>query len=137
MDKSLVNHFTWLANKLAESYSYDTWSDSFKAKEIKDAFNTFYKSIRGNLDLDLDKLTVADLREMRFARWSDENPDLWLIPLWFVPLLPEGIELTSIFGKKVIFNGNNIDLDIRFGCIAYGIIKSADSPAPLGGEANG
>lgn len=120
MKSELVNHFTWLANTLAESYTYP-WSDAFKAKELKNNFDKFYESAK-KLDLDLDKLTVDELQEMRFRKWDDES-NLWLIPLWFVPLLPVGIELTTIFGNKVTYTGDNIDLDIRFGCIAFGIVK--------------
>lgn len=120
MDQRLVNHFTWLANKLAESNTYN-WSTEFKVNELKKAFNTFYESAK-KLELDLEKLTVDELREMRFCKWDDES-NLWLIPLWFVPLLPVGIELTNIGGGKVKYTGDNIDLDIRFGCIAYGIVK--------------
>ena len=121
MDMTLVNHFTWLANTLAECYTYKNWSTEFKANELE----TFYNSARNNLHLDLNKLTVYDLEEMRFGRWDDES-DLWLIPLWFVPLLPVGIELTSIGGTKVTYTGDNIDLDSRFGCIAWGIIKKEE-----------
>lgn len=124
MDMKLVIHFTWLTNKLAESNTYP-WSEKFKAEEIKRAFDKFYESAKNTLDLDLNKLTIAELQEMRFMRWSEES-DLWLIPLWFVPLLPVGIELTTIFGQKVTYTGDNIDLDIRFGCIAYGIMKKEE-----------
>lgn len=122
MDMKLVNHFTWLANMLAESYVYKTWGAEFKEKELEKAFERFYNSAKKNLDLDLDRLTVEQLRELRFCKWDDDS-DLWLIPLWFVPLLPVGIELTSIGGNKVTYTGDNIDLDVRFGCIAYGILK--------------
>lgn len=120
MNPNLVNHFTWLTNTLAECYHYN-WSTEFKANELKKTFEKFYESAK-KLELDLDKLTVDELREMRFCKW-DEESNLWLIPLWFVPLLPVGIELTNIGGGKLTYTGNNIDLDIRFGCIAYGIVK--------------
>ena len=129
MDQKLVNHFTWLANTLAECNTYP-WSPEFKENELRKAFDKFYKSMKG-LDLDLEKLTVDELKEMRFCKW-DEESDLWLIPLWFVPLLPVGIELTTISGAKVTYTGDNIDLDIRFGCTAYGILKgeNGDEKAP-------
>ena len=124
MNMNLVNHFTWLANQLAESYTYKTWSTEFKVNELENAFKRFYESAK-KLELDLNKLTVDELREMRFCKWDDKS-DLWLIPLWFVPLLPVGIELTSIFGNKVTYTGDNLDLDVRFGCIAYGITKKEE-----------
>lgn len=46
---------------------------------------------------------------------------LYLIPLYLYPSLPIGITLTSIVGEEIVFDGTNIDTDIRFGCIAWGI----------------
>ena len=46
---------------------------------------------------------------------------LRLIPLYLYPSLPIGITLTSIGGEEIVFNGSNIDTDVRFGCIAWGI----------------
>lgn len=51
---------------------------------------------------------------------------LRLIPLYLYPSLPIGITLTSIEGEEIIFNGSNIDTDIRFGCIAWGIKPKKD-----------
>lgn len=127
MKKELINHFTWLVNSAAQCVAYETWNNETKARQIKESFDTFYKSAKERLKIDLEELTVDELAEMRFCRWSEEKPDLWLIPLWFVPLLPVGIELTSIFGETIVYDGNNIDLDVRFGCIAYGIIKKSDA----------
>ena len=127
MKKELINHFTWLVNSAAQCVTYNTWSNESKARQLQEAFDTFYTSAKNNLKIDLKEMTIDELKEMRFCRWSDEKPGLWLIPLWFVPLLPIGIELTDIFGKTVIYDGNNIDLDVRYGCIAYGIIKKSDT----------
>ena len=46
---------------------------------------------------------------------------LRLIPLYLYPSLPIGITLTSIDGEEIVFNGSNIDTDVRFGCISWGI----------------
>lgn len=51
---------------------------------------------------------------------------LRLIPLYLYPSLPIGITLTSISGEEIVFNGSNIDTDIRFGCIAWGIKPKKD-----------
>lgn len=124
MNIDLVNHFTWLANSMAECNAYDSWSAKFKECHIKEAFETFYNSLKGDTNkhlVDLKTMTVEKAKELRFCRWSEDMPNLWLLPLWFVPLIPIGIELTSIGGEKVVYDGKNIDTDIRFGCIAYGI----------------
>lgn len=51
---------------------------------------------------------------------------LRLIPLYLYPSLPIGITLTSIDGEEVVFNGSNVDTDVRFGCIAWGIKPKKD-----------
>lgn len=51
---------------------------------------------------------------------------LRLIPLYLYPSLPIGITLTSIGGEEIVFNGSNIDTDVRFGCIAWGIKPKKD-----------
>lgn len=51
---------------------------------------------------------------------------LRLIPFYLYPSLPMGINLISIDGDEIIFDGSNIDTDIRRGCIAYGIKPKKD-----------
>ena len=51
---------------------------------------------------------------------------LRLIPLYLYPSLPIGITLTSIGGEEVVFDGSNIDTDIRCGYIAWGIKPKKD-----------
>lgn len=49
-----------------------------------------------------------------------------LIPLYLYPSLPLGITLTSIGGEEIVFDGSNIDIDTKFGCIAWGIKPKKD-----------
>lgn len=51
---------------------------------------------------------------------------LRLIPLYLYPSLPIGITLMSIDGEEIVFDGSNIDTDIRFGCLAWGIKPKKD-----------
>ena len=51
---------------------------------------------------------------------------LRLIPLYLYPSLPVGITLTSIDGEEIVFDGSNIDTDVRFGCLAWGIKPKKD-----------
>ena len=51
---------------------------------------------------------------------------LRLIPLYLYSSLPIGITLTSIDGEEIVFDGSNIDTDIRFGCLAWGIKPKKD-----------
>lgn len=119
MKKEITNCLTWYANKVAETTQYD-WSDEFCRKEIKESTRIFLDNLKKYIDW--DNLTAEEAKELRFMRWDDDMPDLWLIPLYLLPILPIGTKLTTIGGEKVVYDGSNVDNDIRFGCIAYGII---------------
>lgn len=156
MKQDIIECFTWLANRVSESTTYDSWSDSFCRKDVKDAMNVFLNELKKHIDW--DNLTDEDCDAMRFGRWQ-KNEDVEeeisyltkklkdgkltiqeyekkveeqrntigvrLIPLYLLPILPEGTKLYSIFGEEIIYDGNNINNDTRFGCLAYGIkIKS-------------
>ena len=79
---------------------------TFDDKEIKNFF---------------ENLTVEKALELGFRNWSNERPNFLLIPDCFIDFIPIGMELQSISGKKVIYDGDNIDTDTRFGLLAYGI----------------
>lgn len=118
MKKEIQNCLTWLVNKISETIIYD-WKDGFKIKENKKGFEEFYEELKKHIDF--TKLTVEEAKELRFKRWSDEQPNLWLFPLYLVPIIPEGLEVTSISGNKYKYEKEKADNDIRFGCVAYGI----------------
>ena len=118
MKKEIQNCLTWLVNKISETIIYD-WKDGFKIKENKKSFEEFYDELKKHIDF--TKLTVEEAKELRFKRWSDEQPNLWLFPLYLVPIIPEGLEVTSISGNKYKYEKEKADNDIRFGCVAYGI----------------
>jgi hypothetical protein len=126
MKKELVNHLTWLANKLSECVVWPT-GEAETSTIVKNSFSTFYKSMEKHPELiDWSHLTVEEARELRFQKWSDDEEEpqnLWLIPLWLYPAIPKEITLTSISGEKVV-NDGKLDSDARFGCLAYGLILS-------------
>ena len=113
MKKEIVNHLTWLANSLAEE---PVWGKF--AGNRPDFWNRFYDSLKKHLDI--TKLTREEAVELRFCKW-EENSDLYLFPLWLVPLIPEGLIVTSISGEEFPFDPKTTDTDIRFGCVAFGL----------------
>ena len=119
MKDEIRNCFTWYANKVAETVQYESWSDEFCRKEIKDSTDRFL--IELNKYIDWGHLTKEEAIELRFGRWSDEQPDLYLLPLYILPIVPIGTKLTTIGGEEIIYDGTNVDKDIRFGLLAYGI----------------
>lgn len=120
MKKEILNCLTYMANKTAETVAYGgSWGVEFCQKEIKEAHNKLVEELRKHIDW--NNLTVDDCKELRFNQWSDELP-IWLIPIWLLDVIPAGMELTCISGEKVVFNSKeDIDIDTRFGCLAYGI----------------
>ena len=59
------------------------------------------------------------MAQLNFGRWSDDS-QLRLIPLYLWHCIANGEVLTCIDGKTKIKGLDEIDLDVRFGCIAYG-----------------
>ena len=56
------------------------------------------------------------------------NEKLWLFTIDEFNKLPDGIELTCIDGEKVIKGVDDIDLDTRGTCIAFGIEDPLNHP---------
>lgn len=119
----LANVAKNLMNTIQMGVSYKGWSDEFSYSEVKDDYHNIkeqLKAIVGNVTA----LTVEELRELGFMLWDDETEEkLFLVPLWAFDLIADGTELISISGDKVVKGSDEIDLDVRFGCIAYGIVK--------------
>lgn len=118
MKKEILNCLTYLANRVSETTQYESWSDEFSRKEIKEASQKFVEEIRKYIDW--DNLTEEDCKELRFCKW-DEESGIYLIPLYLFPIIPIGLKVYSISGNEIVNDGTNLDNDIRFGCIAYGI----------------
>ena len=118
MKKEIINCLTWYANRVAETVQYTSWSDEFCRKEVRQATMDFVSELRKYIDF--SKLTREEAVALRFGQW-EEGSDLYLIPLYLLPIVPVGTELTCISGESVVYDGTNIDNDVRFGCIAYGI----------------
>lgn len=119
MKKEIRNCFTWYANRVAQTVHYASWSDEFCRKEVKEATNKFLEELKKYIDW--DNLTREEASELRFMRWSDAYPDLFLLPLYILPILPIGTKLITIVGEEIIYDGTNVDKDTRVGCLAYGI----------------
>lgn len=115
MKDEIKNCLTWLINKLSENYVYNWEMD----KTNRGQFEKFYEELRKFIDF--TKITKEQAKELRFGKWSEEIPDLYLFPLWLVPVIPEGLEVVDIGGNKYKYEKATADNDIRFGCVAYGI----------------
>lgn len=63
-------------------------------------------------------MNPIELKNIGFKLYSKEQ-NSYCIPLDLYGLIPDGTTLTSIFGEKHTKGIDYIDLDTRFGCIAY------------------
>lgn len=118
MKKEIINCLTYLANRVSETTQYENWSDKFCREEIKRVNQKFVEEIKNHIDW--DNLTEEDCKELRFGKW-DEESGIYLIPLYLFPIIPIGLKVYCISGDEIVNDGTNLDNDIRFGCIAYGI----------------
>lgn len=117
MNENIMRHLTFIANKAAEGFVYKPWSDEFVGKELRAAMEQVYKSMGEAIDWDV--LTVKEAKELGFCKW-DEGAELYLIPIWLYPAIPDDLELTCISGETAF--KKDIDTDTRFGCLAYGLL---------------
>ena len=113
---------SWFVNRISEIKAYGKhWSDELCLKEIRDATENYFSDDYVKEVFALDNLTRERAKHLRFGRWDeDEQPDLYLFPLWFVLFLPYGTKVVSIGGNTFEYS-KETDLDIRFGCVAFGV----------------
>lgn len=122
LDKIMRNVGVQLMNTIQMGISYSpNWSQEFSYKEVLDLHSHIKSQIPNILEKHLKELTKEELLSLGFKKWDEDMPDLLLIPLWIYDLIPSGTELISIDGSKVVKGQDEIDLDVRFGCIAYGL----------------
>lgn len=56
------------------------------------------------------------------TKWDNKGEDsLWLFTIAEYEKLPDGVELESIIGETAVKGLDYIDLDVRFGHIAFGV----------------
>lgn len=66
-----------------------------------------------------------DLIGLGFRVWNkSEDGTHYLFPKEWYDVIPEGLQLKCINGKTEIFKRGITDDDHRYGCIAYGFVKS-------------
>ena len=70
---------------------------------------------------DILALTTAEASLIGFTQWSEDDPNLYLIPSWLYPALPVGLRVTGISGEVSEFSPETHDSESRYGCLAYGI----------------
>ena len=107
---------SWLANKLADSINYHK-EESFNGDDLISQIGDF-KITKD----DFNELSYSDAKNLGFKKWSDDEPELLLIPAYLWRFIPSGLKLKSINGEYEEYDTfEDLDNDRRFGCLAYGI----------------
>lgn len=107
------NYKNYIMNENAKAFGYNSWSDEFKLKTIREAYDKFLDENTINWN----NFTKDELGSLGFSAWDD---DLILMPLWAFHICKDGIVLTSFDGEEKTKGSDEIDDDVRFGCIAWG-----------------
>ena len=68
----------------------------------------------------LKKAPEDILKDIGLVNWDGK---IWLYPAEWYDYIPEGYEVTNIRGETENFQKGVTDDDIRFGCLAYGLMK--------------
>lgn len=117
-----------IASAAASGAAYQSWPDDFARKEARDAWAGIDRGWGQKLTVkQLQTVRGPDRQKLGFSKWDDEGV-LILIPLWAFNVIADGEELTSISGETKIKGQDEIDLDVRFGCIAWGFPSKAGDP---------
>ena len=110
-----------IINRAAEGFSYSLDAD-FLSKRIKEIADVFSKS-ECFRKVDPKEMTKEQLLDLGFQKW-DEDSGLMLIPLYIYPFLKDEIMCGSISDIcSRLIKVSEIDIDHRFGCLAYGVFK--------------
>lgn len=73
--------------------------------------------------IDPTTFTEQELVNLGFSVWSDDALDkLYLIPAWMYNFLLDGVEFTDINLVNEVFKKGETDRDIRYGCLAFGVV---------------
>lgn len=112
---------SWLVNRISQNKAYsEHWSKDFCLEDIREAIETYYSNDYIKEVFTLDNLTKERAEALGFHKWSENQPDLYLFPLWFVFFLPYGTNVVGIGGGTFKYT-KKTDLDIRCGCVAFGV----------------
>jgi hypothetical protein len=108
-----------ILSRAAQASAYAKWPDDFARKEVREAWTGENRGWDLHLTVaQLQTLTPDERERFGFGLWDDAGPVL--LPLWAFNIVADGETLFSINGATAVKGQDEIDLDVRFGCIAWG-----------------
>lgn len=107
----------WLANVIAIEYQRNDLSSTLRTKVEK-----FYTAICSSLEW--SELTRDDFLELGFMcnGYEIEDPyELWLIPTWLYPVIPDGLLVMNLKHEFFEFNKKRTPYITFYECMNFGI----------------
>lgn len=122
-DKSLNKNYInsclrWLANELVPFYKTRSLP-----RGVMDKLDTFYSSVSKSLDW--YNITEQDMLNLGFLNWGDNDEDsvnVWFIPNWLSPIIPEGLTVYNTQGTPFDFDPKTASTEVLYGCLTFGIL---------------
>lgn len=113
-----------LANSAAQGCAYEKWPDEFCRKENKEVWTDAKGPMRRPREYrftveELKNIPRSQLEQLGFRPWDG---NYYVIPLWAFNYIADGEKLICIDNSEAVKGTDEIDLDQRFGCIAFGFI---------------
>lgn len=111
-----LNYQSFLVNRVSKLKAYEKLS----MKDLKECIDKYYGDELVRKLFSIENLTIERAKALRFLKWDEEKPNLYLFPLWFVFFIPYGTKVIGLGGEEFEYT-EETDLDIRCGCVAFGI----------------
>jgi len=105
---------------VGENMTYSSWNERTQTENVQ---NMKTDLLDNDIIVDPTKLTKEALEILEFPKWDDETETiLYLMPIWLVPFIKEGLRMTTISGGTITTPCK--DNDNRFGAVAYGVVPA-------------
>lgn len=123
---SVVSDLSRILREIATAASagsaYPSWNDAFARKECREVWEDLPASLRkqNGRRFTVEELKTLSAEEAGILGFRSWDGTVRLIPLWAWNYIADGEELICINGKKYVKGTDDIDLDYRAGCLAYG-----------------
>lgn len=119
---------TQMAHATISGHVYKKWGADFRATYVDDAVKELNEDGYNITIDDIKECSEDELREAGFSAWSEadaENKILMLVPLTLVPFIDTELEVECFSSgsedEPKVYKLGEVDLDHRYGSIAYGV----------------
>lgn len=114
MNYNEIVYATSSVMKIAGQIQAYSWDDKFCREDLTRALVRMQEALK---DVEWTSFSKEELFNLGFGNWDG---NLIVIPLHFYNSIKDGTTLYSISGSAHVKGKDEIDNDVRFGCMAYG-----------------